>query len=294
MLMLIRRVAILFVFVGLIAAESPAAEKLTPLNKQGTVLTDLSGKRVILKSEVVLREGMLEMLACLQGTKEHESILAVPTLAQTVHAGLIAVGAEPGEPVRFTPEFQPPKGRKIDIFLTWQDEDGKVHRDPAHTWVRHATRRYFIEKLAKLPAEVEFPKDKNLKYDEKHGEMLWYGSMTKEERDQFLRLSKDKAFQKVIQAFFDQTQMREMKADFVFAGSGFFKDEETGKEYYQAEGGDLICVANFASSVIDISVESSATTDGLMYEAYTERIPPIGTPVDIELIPVVEKAKAGK
>jgi hypothetical protein len=263
--------------------------KLVPLNKQETVLLDAEGKRLVLKGEVCLREGLLEMLACLKQTKEHESILSVATKAQTVHAGLLALGAEPGEGVRFIPEFRPPTGQKIDIVLTWKDEEGKLHRAPAQSWVRHATRRYFIEPLARLPAEVKLPDDKNLKYDEKRGEMLWYGPMSEEDRDLFLSLSKDRAYQKVIRSFFEQTKLREMKADFVFTGSAFFTDEKTGEQYYQAEAGDLICVANFSSSVIDVNAESSATNEGLLFEAYTERIPPIGTQVQIELIPVFKK-----
>lgn len=271
--------------------QPKAPQKLVPLNKQETVLLDADGKRLILKGEVVLREGLLELLACLKQTKEHESILSVATKAQTVHAGLLALGAEQGQAVQFTPEFKPPTGQKIDIFLSWKDEKGKQHRVSAHSWVRNATRRYFIEKLAKLPAGVELPKDKNLKYDEKQGEMLWYGSMTKEERDLFLSLSKDKAYQQVVKSFFDQSQLKEMKADWVFPGSNFFVDEKTGDKYYQAEAGDLICVANFASSVIDVDAESSATNDGLMFEAYTERIPPIGTEVQIELVPIFKKTE---
>src|SRR5690348_10825294 len=67
-----------------------------PLNKSGTVLVDAKGKRLLLKSEVVLREGMLEMLACIKRTKEHEAILAVDAKAQLVHAGLLALDAEAG------------------------------------------------------------------------------------------------------------------------------------------------------------------------------------------------------
>jgi hypothetical protein len=270
--------------------EKPVG-KLVPLNKQETVLLDQDGKRLILKSEVVLREGLLEMLACLKQTKEHESILAVPTKAQMVHAGLLALGAEPGTPVKFTPEFQPPTGTKIEIFLSWTDEKGNTQRIPAQSWVRNATLRYFVEPLKTLPADVKLPKDKNLKYDEKRMELLWYGSMTKAERDMFLSQSNEAAWQKAIKSFFDRSQMREMKADWVFAGSGFFTDEKTGEKYYQAESGDLICVANFASSVLDVDAESSATNDGLLFEAYTERIPPIGTKVDIELRPVLKSAK---
>lgn len=265
------------------------SSNLAPLNKQETVLLDADGKRLILKSEVVLTEGLLELLACLKQTKEHEAILSVPCKAREVHAGLLALGAEPGTPVQFTPDFKPPTGQKIEIFLTWTDENGKRHRDPAQSWVRHATRRYFIEPLAKLPNGVEFPKDKNLKYDEKRGELLWYGSMTDDERDLYFSLSKDKAYRKAVQSLFDQTQLKEMDASFVFPGSSFYTDERTNQEYYQAEAGDLISVANFASSVIDISAESSNTNEGLLFEAYTERIPPVGTKVEIELAPVFDK-----
>lgn len=267
------------------------SSKLAPLNKQETVLLDADGKRLILKSEVVLTEGLLELLACLKQTKEHEAILSVPCKAREVHAGLLALGAESGTPVQFTPDFKPPTGQKIEIFLTWTDEHGKRHRDPAQSWVRHATRRYFIEPLAKLPNGVEFPKDKNLKYDEKRGELLWYGSMTEDERDLYFSLSRDKAYRKAVQSLFDQTQLRELDASFVFPGSSFYTDERTNQEYYQAEAGDLISVANFASSVIDISAESSNTNEGLLFEAYTERIPPVGTKVEIELAPVFEKKK---
>lgn len=275
-------------------SDQPAGKQLVPLNKQETVLLDQEGKRLILKSEVVLREGLLEMLTCLKGTKEHESILAVPTKAQTIHAGLLALGAEPGTPVKFMPEFKPPTGTKIEVFLLWTDEKGKPQRMPAQSWVRHATMRYFIEPLKTLPPDVRLPKDKNLKYDEKRMELLWYGSMTKADRDLFLSFSKEAAYQKAIKSFFDQSQMREMKADFIFAGSGFFTDEKTGEKYYQAESGDLICVANFASSVLDVNAESSATNDGLLFEAYTERIPPLGTNVEIELKPVLKPAEKAK
>ncbi len=37
---------------------------------------DPKGKRVIVRARVVLREGVLEHLMCLKGTKEHEAIVA--------------------------------------------------------------------------------------------------------------------------------------------------------------------------------------------------------------------------
>ncbi|MEI8020204.1 MAG: YdjY domain-containing protein [Schlesneria sp.] len=265
-----------------------------PLNKAGTVLLDAKGKKLLLKSEVVLREGLLELLVCLKGSKEHESILSVDTKAQIVHAGLLALDAKVGSPVRWQPEFQAATGQPIDIFFTWTDEDGKLHRDTAQSWVRHATRRYFVEKLDPPPTGFKLPADTDLKWDEKNRELLWYGHMSEAQRDEVLKISKDAKFQKAIQSFFKNTQIRPMDANWVFAGSYFQTDEKTGEKFYQAESGDLICVANFASATLDISATSSATNDDLMFEAYTERIPPAGTKVTIELVPVFKPQETSK
>lgn len=293
---LIACASLIFCAASIHADDAPAGNKETvpsepvPLNKAGTVLVDLKGKRLLLKSEVVLREGMLEMLACIKQTKEHEAILSVATKAQLVHAGLVSLGAEPGHPVQVLPEYKPATGQQIDIFLTWTDANGKLHRDPAQTWVRRATRKYFIQKLDGLPKGLKIPEDSDLKWFDKQKELLWYGHMTTEQRDKLLALSTDAAFRKAIKTMFDDSQFRQMEAQWVFAGSGFNTDSATGEKYYLAESGDLICVANFSTATIDLPIESSATNEGLEFEAYTERIPPVGTKVTIELVPLFKKA----
>lgn len=118
-----------------------ALEKLTPLNLQKTVLLDKPGKRLVLQGEVCLRDGLLEMLVCLKRTKEHEAIFSVETQAQTVHAGLMALGAEPGHPVQFQPKYQAAKGPVIEVFVSWKDENGKLQRKDAHRLVRSSVRR---------------------------------------------------------------------------------------------------------------------------------------------------------
>src|SRR5262249_15519736 len=148
-------------------------------------------------------------------------------------------------------------GQQIDIFLNWTDEQGKAHRDKAQTWIRHATRRYYVEKVDSLPQSFKLPDDSELKWDKKHQELLWYGQMSQEQRDAALKLSKDEGFQAAVKKFFQQSQTRKMEADWVFAGSYFVTDEKTGEKFYQAESGDLICVANFASATLDLSVNSS-------------------------------------
>jgi hypothetical protein len=83
-----------------------------------------------------------------------------------------------------------------------------------------------------------------------------------------------------------------MSHPFVFAGSSFWTDPETGKQYYQAEAGDFICVSNFSTAMLDIPIESSQANTELAFEAFTERIPPLGAPVRLVLKPKVRKQGA--
>jgi hypothetical protein len=83
----------------------------------------------------------------------------------------------------------------------------------------------------------------------------------------------------------DIKSQKPMTHDWVFAGSGFWKDPETGKEHYKANGGDLVCVSNFPTATLDLPIESSQANDHLLYEAFAERIPPRGTKVRMVLIP---------
>lgn len=83
-----------------------------------------------------------------------------------------------------------------------------------------------------------------------------------------------------------------MEYPWVFAGSGFRKDEFNGKVYYMADGGDFICVSNFATAMLDLPVESSSINQSLNYEAFTERIPEVGTPVTLILTPKPNKKPA--
>jgi hypothetical protein len=80
-----------------------------------------------------------------------------------------------------------------------------------------------------------------------------------------------------------------MEHPWVFAGSGFWEDETTGTKSYLAESGDFICVSNFPSAMLDLPVESSQSNEELLYEAYTEHIPPIGTRVRLVLTPKLKK-----
>jgi hypothetical protein len=202
----------------------PAPEGAKALPMPDVVWVDTKQKLVYVDGYVSLRQGMLEMLACPVGTKEHEAVVAVFSRAQTLHAALLAVGAEVGHTASFRPKFRPPAGTEIEIEIRWQDKDGKWQSVKGQDWV------------------------------------------------------------------LDTKTQKPMTHPWVFAGSGFWQDEETGKEYYKAEAGDLICVSNFSTAMLDIPAESSQVNEGLMFEANTERIPRLGTPVRIVLKPKLKKS----
>lgn len=220
----------------LLADDAPAAkatdskpanpDALRRLAPDADVWLDRKYGRLVLRGEVVFREGPLELFLCPRGTKEHEAVVACNTKAYLVHAGLLALGVEPGRPVAFRPEYRAAEGPEIDVHVFWKDADGKPQRARAQDWVRNV----------------------------KTGKAL------------------------------DQP--------WVFAGSGFYKDESTGEEYYMAESGDLICVSNFPSATLDLPVESSQSNESLIYECFADHIPPVGTPVTVTLTP--KKPAAGK
>jgi len=195
-------------------------ERLQRLHPDFPIWIDAEGHALVMIGRVCQREVPLELFACLKNSKEHESIVSINTRAYIVHAGLLALGVEPGRPVQFYPQYRPAEGPEIDIVVAWKDAAGNIHRMPAQQWVRHAQ--------TKEPLELSW----------------------------------------------------------IFTGSQIVKDEDTGDQYYYADStGELICVSNFPSAVLDLPIRSTDSNESLLFEAFTENIPPLGTPVTLILSP---------
>jgi len=73
--------------------------------------------------------------------------------------------------------------------------------------------------------------------------------------------------------------------DWVFAGSGFWKDEDDPKAapYYLANNGNVISISNFHDAMLDLPIASSKDNDALSFQCSTERIPKVGTKVMVIL-----------
>lgn len=91
----------------------------------------------------------------------------------------------------------------------------------------------------------------------------------------------------------DKKTGKDMAHDWVFAGSRFFKDPERPNvpEYYMANNGEFISMANFPDSMLDLPVKSSKDVADLIFEMNTAKIPPLKSPVIVTLEPVLEKEK---
>jgi hypothetical protein len=89
----------------------------------------------------------------------------------------------------------------------------------------------------------------------------------------------------------DMKTKKELGIDWVFGGSQFFPDPEDKAKppLYAANGGDVICVANFDSAMLDLPIQSTQLDAELQFEAFTDRTPPLGTKVTVILEPVAEK-----
>ena len=85
----------------------------------------------------------------------------------------------------------------------------------------------------------------------------------------------------------DGTSGARLSRDWVFAGSELFPDRRTKQMIYAADDGDLITVANFASSILDLPYRSSSSDAERSYVVNTEQVPPRGTTVIIFLAPRV-------
>lgn len=122
------------------AVSEPPAKK-TSVGKN--VVVEVDGKsgarRVIVASEVVLREGQLEGFLTRKGGKEHEYILAADCDAKDIHKALLVAGAEAGQPVRFGPgnTVTSATGSMIRVSMRY-NKDGKVQTLPASAWIMNA------------------------------------------------------------------------------------------------------------------------------------------------------------
>jgi glyoxylase-like metal-dependent hydrolase (beta-lactamase superfamily II) len=90
----------------------------------------------------------------------------------------------------------------------------------------------------------------------------------------------------------DMVHNTPMQQEFVYCGSGEWRDPDNPsyREFW-ADSGDLICVSNFSTALMDVQIESSSAEGGLMFHANPDKIPGLGTPVLLFLKPELDETR---
>ena len=89
----------------------------------------------------------------------------------------------------------------------------------------------------------------------------------------------------------DVKTKKDLDSDWVFAGSHLLPDPEdsTKPPFYLANQGDVICLCNMDTAMLDLPIPSPKALADRNYEANADRIPPLDTKVDVIFDVVREK-----
>lgn len=121
------------------------AEALRKLKLPGIHL-NLNERAIDVNATVCLHQGLLELVACTKGSKEHESIVSVDARPVHIHTALLLLGAQPGTPasrlvqgaegVRWVPVK--PAGDRVQVSLVFPSATGKLQEHPIQNFIAFA------------------------------------------------------------------------------------------------------------------------------------------------------------
>ena len=122
-----------------------AAEALRKLNLPGIKL-NLEERCIDVNATVCLHKGLLELVACTKGSKEHESILSIAARPMHIHTAMLLMGARPGTPAmkkvvdgartRWVPVE--PAGDPVRVLIVFPDSKGKPQEHPISKFISPA------------------------------------------------------------------------------------------------------------------------------------------------------------
>ena len=220
-----------------------------PVRLPGMVI-DLEKRCVDLEATICLERGLLELVACAKGSKEHESIVAVLAKGMHIHTALLLLGANNGNPAmrkQIGEENKrwvniPPQGDPIDVFLVITNKDGKAIERPISDFIIRTTGRV----------------------DEVDGNII---------------TAADRAKQRV------GNKQNILPHTFVFAGS-HLRDNGPGPRDYLADlSGNVISIATFGDEVLCLPFHQTHENDALIWQIKPDALPTVGTKVILRLRP---------
>jgi len=225
-----------------------------PVKLPGMVI-DFENRCVDLEATICLDKGLLELIACTKGSKEHESIVAVSSKAMHIHTALLLLGANNGNPAMRKQVGDdekrwvniPPRGDPIDVFLVTTNKDGKATQRPISDFVVHSSQW-----LDEVDGEViDAPKRSEKRADESE---------------------------------------KRLPNTFLFAGS-HLRDNGPGPRQYLADfSGNAISIVTFGDELLCLPFHQTQENDALMWQVKPESLPKTGTKVTLRLRPQRKEA----
>ncbi len=148
-------------------SEEPAAKPARKNFKLPGMVINFQKRCVDIEGSVCLDQGMLELIACTKGTKEHESIVAIAARPMHVHTALLLLGANNGNPAMRKAVGErkerwidvPPRGDPVDVYLVFEGSNGKTAEHPVGDFVTRSDRQAdaFGADDDDAEEDVEFP-----------------------------------------------------------------------------------------------------------------------------------------
>src|SRR5688500_9864955 len=105
------------------AAPNAGAIVKPDASKLPGVKVDVKARQVRVECQAINANMPLEFFGVMSGTAEHQSVLRTDAKPSHILLGLLMLGLEPGEPVRYSEaamKWIPPQGPPLHITCEWQ------------------------------------------------------------------------------------------------------------------------------------------------------------------------------
>lgn len=222
------------------------------------LVIDFKNQCIDLEATICLDNGYLELVACSRGSKEHESLVSLPSRAMHIHTALLLLGARNGNPaIRKEIEGEdsrwvhlPPNGDKVSAYLVFK------HKDQARL-----TERPVSDFVVFAPSE-DAPLNKN-------------PNPRSEASKTSVEPGKRKSF----------------PHSFVFAGSQLVTDGKGPKTYLADQSGNLISIATFGDELLCLPGIQSHSNGALLWKVKSDSLPKVGTKIILRLRPANKTTK---
>ena len=128
----------LVILATILLLQTKSAAQDQPAGHFPFLTVDARKKEIKVDCEAIDCRNPLEFFLCSTGTNEHESVLRSKVRPSHLHAALLMIGLQPGEPVHFdeqTKKWIPPHGPPLDLVVRFE-RDKRTIELPAYRLMR--------------------------------------------------------------------------------------------------------------------------------------------------------------